>query len=1377
MASKCPEEYVEIDGKRVKSLMDSGSEISTLTESEYHKQFDNIEASDVSKLVIIKGANGIGIPYVGLIEADVKIGDLLIPQACFFIVKDSEDPATFKKKEITPGVIGCNILKHLVKNDKYFAFSRMNEQWISNIEAYKKKVIFSQKINLENRQTSILGRVKLPKNTHIPANSGIVLYGSTNHIPDGEEVLVDTLDMHDLPPGLVLCPTMSTISKGRVPIQIRNYNDYGVILKQSQPVAKIMLCDEFLPDIGITEDRGTIVVESKSKTRNNSVFTEESSCSNLEYLNEVKVCEENLTAEQLVRFKTLLYNNRDVFSTNPNDLGYSDIVPHKIITTDNTPIRLPDRRIPPNLIPEVRKVIQDWLKHDIIKESVSPYAAQIVIVRKSSNEIRICCDYRALNRQTVMDAFPLPRIQDILDNLSGSKFFSSLDLTQGYLQAAMDPESAHKSAFRALGKLYEFKRVPFGMINSGSTFSRLITKCMGDLVFDHCVLFYLDDLMVHSKDVDTMFERLEMVFNRFRMYGLKLRPSKCHFFNTECKFLGHIISENGVSTDPEKIRAVTEFPKPKTEKSLKSFLALCSYYRKFVKDFAKIACPLNDLLCKKGKEAKSKYTKNRQNSDKDFEKLWDTNCEKSFESLKEKLTSSPILSFPNFDKPFILETDSSLTGIGAILSQKQDGKNVVIAYASRRLKKHERNMTNYSSMKLELLALHWAITKKFKDYLAGSEFVVYTDNNPLCHVMSAKKTVAEMSYLADLSQFRFEIKYRSGKCNVNADVLSRYPVEEKTTSTCFLEYTKTTPLPDNVISVVSQDIRLTGKKKFSAFIQESCTMLPGIENTDMQQAQAADKIISRVMFLKKQKRKPTFNEMRPEPTLVKRLLSKWDALIIVNNVLYRNVYENGQEIRQVVLPYSMHAMFLNQIHDKTGHQGIERCQALARSRCFWPAMNRDIEMYCKKCERCMLAKDYVPMKAKMCHLLATRPLEIVAMDFTMLEKSTSGFENVLVMTDVFSKFTIAIPTKDQTAKTVAKVLIKDWFLKYGIPTSIHSDRGKSFENKIISEICKLYEIHKTRTTPYHPEGNSVCERYNRSLHNLCKTLSKEQKEKWPQHLPELTYYYNCTPHSTTGYAPWYLFFSRQPRLLVDSMLDLQEGEKVSDIDSWLYQHRLRMIESYDLANRRLNQKASERKQRHDSKVKDKNEVLDIGSRVLLRNRVKGRNKMQDSWSATPYIVIGRVADTSAYTVCSILGGDVKTVNRVDILLCTEDSQSQEIQKSSSESESSDDDYTLNFMTENDDRIDEVDPGIEHDQSDFTDARASVRKSNRRNRGKHSNPHNLPKSVNQNFQNMKTVKNDTSFTEFTSAIASLGETLSKNLGDSLGTILKQAYQEK
>ncbi|XP_063350112.1 thy-1 membrane glycoprotein [Pelmatolapia mariae] len=361
---------------------------------------------------------------------------------------------------------------------------------------------------------------------------------------------------------------------------------------------------------------------------------------------------------------------------------------HSIPTGNAAPVRERYRQIPPKLYQEVKSLIQGMLDANIIVPSCSPWASPIVLVRKKDGTLRFCVDYRKLNAVTHKDAYPLPRIEESLASLGNAKYFSTLDLASGYWQVEVSPPDREKTAFTTPMGLFEFTRMPFGLSNAPATFQRLMHVCVREENLQS-VLVYLDDVIIYSPDFDTHLIHLDAVLGKLSKHGLKLKPKKCCLLKPEVQYLGHRVSAKGIAPDPDKIKCIQEWPIPTTVKQLQSFLGLAGYYRRFVKDFARIAQPLNQILVGASQNSKRK--------DVPLSSKWNP-------------------------------TYASNQGLGAVLAQVQDGKERVIAFASRSLSPSEKNDKNYSSFKLEFLALTRAVTKKFAEYLPGPN---------ICHSLKA----------------------------------------------------------------------------------------------------------------------------------------------------------------------------------------------------------------------------------------------------------------------------------------------------------------------------------------------------------------------------------------------------------------------------------------------------------------------------------------------------------------------------------------------------------------------------------------------------------------------------------------------------------------
>ena len=409
--------------------------------------------------------------------------------------------------------------------------------------------------------------------------------------------------------------------------------------------------------------------------------------------------------EKNAELQDILSKHKSAFSQGSFDLGCTSVVKHQINLTDNCPFKERSRRIPPALFEEVREHLKEMLACGVIRESSSPWASNVVLVRKKDGSLRFCLDFRRLNKRTVRDAYALPRIEDTLDALNGSCWFSTLDLKSGYWQVEVEERDKPKTAF-TVGPLgfFECNRLPFGLSNSPATFQCLMQKVKGDLHLRSC-LIYLDDIIIFSKTIEEHFVRLQEVLVRIQEAGLKLKPSKCLFLHKRLKYLGHIVSESGVECDPDRCQEISNWKVPTSVKELQQFLGLAGFYRKHVKDFAKIARPLHFLTGsiqgKNGKKVSVPWQ-------------WGSEQQNAFDGPIDALTSPPVLAYPDYSVPFILRIDASYDGLGAILGQEQDGVFRVISYASRALRKSERN---YPSNKLEFLALRWAVTSKFHDYL------------------------------------------------------------------------------------------------------------------------------------------------------------------------------------------------------------------------------------------------------------------------------------------------------------------------------------------------------------------------------------------------------------------------------------------------------------------------------------------------------------------------------------------------------------------------------------------------------------------------------------------------------------------------------------
>ena len=467
-----------------------------------------------------------------------------------------------------------------------------------------------------------------------------------------------------------------------------------------------------------------------------------------------------LNEQQTNETDKLFLDNIDVFAENISEEGQTieltqtHIVEHEIKTNDAEPIKQRPYRIAPSENQFVKNELDAMLDKGIIRESTSPWASPIVIVPKKNNKKRICIDYRRLNKVTEKDVYPLPIIDDILEMFDGAKWFSTLDLASGYWQVAVKEEDKRKTAFVTKHGLYEFNVMPFGLCNAPATFQRLMDKVLSRFIGKFLVV-YLDDVTIYSQTFDEHMTHLKTVFKTLRKAQLKLNRDKCHFFLHSIKFLGHEITRQGILPDEEKIDKVKNFPTPHNLRTLRGFIGLASYYRKFINKFSDIAKPLNKLLQK----------------DEPF--VWSKEQRKAFELLKHHLITAPILQHPKYDKPFYLHTDASSFGLGAVLAQKdeENKREFAIAYASRSLNTAEKN---YSATDLECLAVIWAV-EYFRHYFGTDHFYVVTDHSALKWLHTSELKGRRARWILRLEPYNYTIIHRAGRKHNNADSLSRLP--------------------------------------------------------------------------------------------------------------------------------------------------------------------------------------------------------------------------------------------------------------------------------------------------------------------------------------------------------------------------------------------------------------------------------------------------------------------------------------------------------------------------------------------------------------------------------------------------------------------------
>ena len=807
-------------------------------------------------------------------------------------------------------------------------------------------------------------------------------------------------------------------------------------------------------------------------------------------------------------------------------------ISHKInLLPDSQPPFKPIYRLSLRERKEVDATIKDLLDKQLIVPSTSPFGAPILFVGKKDGTLRMCVDYRALNKLTVKNRYPLPRIDDLLDQLVGASYFTSLDLASGYHQIRIHNPDIPKTAFRTPLGHFEWKVMPFGLCNAPATFQNTMNNLFGYRI-GQFVLVYMDDILIYSKSKSDHLEHLHDVLSLLEQAQFYVKPSKCHFMKREVKFLGHTISLDGLKVDPEKIDLIKNWPKPTDKAAIRSLLGFGNYFRRFIYKYSDMVLPLLELT--------------KQNTPT----IWSNDCQCAFENLKNAIVNAPVLKHPDLNQPFTLVCDASNFASGAILIQDDHP----CAFASKKFSPAERN---YTTKEKELLAVIQAL-KLFRCYLEGTHITLLTDHNPLKYFDTKQDLSPRQARWAQyLSRFDYTWQWIKGSINP-ADFLSRNPTFSYL---CTLNNPSSVPLP-------SPPRRSKRKHKYSSehthLSPLASTSPPSPIQPPPSSSSSSPGFIDKSLIQQGYTLDPWFQKS-----------DNTHSLRLTNGFWYKNkaiVLPNYAKLRQWAIQEAHEPPY-------SGHFGFHKTLQTLKRTYWWHGMTQQVRNFCHTCHSCQRNKPFTQSPAGLLRPLPVppRPWSSISMDLIVeLPKTTDGHDAIVTVVDRLTKMVHFIPcTTTVTAQQLARLFLTHIFRLHGIPQDIVSDRDPRFISGFWKEFCRLLGTRQNMSTPYHPETDGQTERLNRILEEMLRHYVAPHQDDWNTYLPACEFAINNATHDSTGFSPFFLTYGYHP-LTPTSVISPSNVPAVHDLHKQL-------LDNLSLAKQHLHAAQARQKLYFDTK--------------------------------------------------------------------------------------------------------------------------------------------------------------------------------------------------
>jgi hypothetical protein len=1145
---KCSAQIVgKINGVNLTLLLDTGSQV-TIGPS-YLMPALSIPKLDPIMLDMV-GVAGQQISISGSKIVEVEVGRCKASTRMFF----SQQKPAAKTSEFEV-IIGVDVLAQIPPIT--FDFLNWNVK-INNL---------ALELGIGKNNSGMAAQIRAINSAIIPANSEVIVEAYIPYQKGGNESfwLIEKVSRGLQGKLLFTLPAVTELSaEGKCPF---------LVINPTQAQAKIF------EDMTLGEGIKIANVEMEAGIFATAFAKEEAIERDPEFV--VDLEQSALSEQQKGKLRLLLDEFNGVFSKNSHDLGICKIKAPTIITSTEIPPKQKPFRAPFKLKEEIREHIRKLIKMGVMRESDTPWVSNLVLVAKKDGTLRPCIDFRKLNTLTVPDYFPLPVIESVLEKIGGCAFYSSLDMSSGYMQIPLDTETSYKCGVITEDGTFQMTAMPFGLKNASGIFSRTMSQVLFGL--DEAVISYIDDVLVFTKspNFDDHLASLRKVFERMREFNLKLSPKKCLFGRQEIPFLGHVIKCADYAPSPRNIDLIRKFPAPINLQQVRRFVGMASFFRRFIPNFSELAQPLTKLTKKVNKFG------------------WNEEQKEAFEKIKAALLSEPVLTYPDYQKEFHIFCDASCIAQAGALMQKDEesGKFRAISFCSRTMTDREQNMPAVYS---ELGAIIFAI-RTFKPFIYMTQVVLHSDHRPLSYLLNKAENPPKINrWLMEIQDINLKIVHISGTKNTVADALSR--VEWGSEEAVTLEELKDCMEFPRCLAVQRNRQAFDLIDGGEPCLEMEILSKEGFFSTiNMKEEQEKDEILG--IYIKIIK-----GEGNDQPEEKKREAEKF--ILQNNGCLYLNQpkakrFHGGR--CPIAVPNSLKLMVFNFFHGSAlagCHMGFAK--TLKKSnRYWWPTKAADLRSWCSSCMICQMRRNPRPgIRAPMAIVRNTAVFRRVGLDITGPFKSTER-ENRYVLNIIcwFSKFLISVPLPNTRAVTVAKAMLENCVLKHGACDELITDNAAAFTCDFYKEFCRLLGIGKKYTTPYRSQGNASTERSFQVVQDaLAKTISADQSN-WDLMLPFVVFCYNTSTHKTTRETPYFLMHGRDPLFTIDVALDPTTSTDPGDSDMTEFKAKLvsNLRTAWNFA--RENSEKAQEMMKKDYDKKANNEGICVGDRVLLVNTV------------------------------------------------------------------------------------------------------------------------------------------------------------------------------